>query len=519
MCLRPITIKNPSKYKKSYASEYGRTVELPKYLLPKDEYITVPCGKCAECRQSYHNSILQRAIVESLTSYIFFITLTYDNHHIPSIKVEDDTFLYADYDHIQNMFKRFRNLNNIDGREFRYLSVNEYGDRKHRPHFHLLLFVSKLEGDNDTTPHRLQKVIFNTLGDCFAVNKGTRKNPIYERLFTYRLKYKNGKLNTNYFVKYVEPNEFYSTINEEISETYTKTVRYLIGYVNKPSAYEQKIEVMLDKYKETDRFLYNKLKHLLRSQIRYSKGFGCGFVDGKKYYLPKISVRASSDTILYSDLVDSLPSSFEEFKEDYPDMYYSLDEFIKLDIYSRYTTWRECKRRFSSHEYLCHCIYLKYFSKEFTVKYRNFQDVVKPTISYSYDFIHRSYSYSPQKVNTVMPETDGLVYRFLREGVEAGIRQGVPFIAFKIIGEHRFTALCKYYKDRVCTIDDQVRMFNAIGVKSYEEWLEKFNKQRDISSVNRSRGNQLKYYNDEVVEQDDIINTIEGEQTYNYLFT
>ena len=303
MCLAPVKIKNPHKYKgNQFASEKGKGVQLPKYLLPSTDYITVPCGKCSECRDTYYNSILQRAIIESFSSYIYFITLTYDNEHIPSIELEGEKFLYANYDHIQGMFKRFRNLDNIDGREFRYLSVNEYGDHNHRPHFHLLLFVSKLENDDEQTPHNLRDVIFNTLGDCFAVNKGTRKNPKYEKLFTYRMKYKNGKLHTNYFVKYVEPNEFQKLCDMDcIQDTsYVKTVRYLIGYVNKPSKYEQKLDCIINSYKD-DSFTYLKLRHLLKSQVRYSKGFGCGFQNGKKYYMEKISVRCSNNIITTSN--------------------------------------------------------------------------------------------------------------------------------------------------------------------------------------------------------------------------
>lgn len=519
MCQCPIKIKNPSKYRNAYASELGKRVDIPKYLLPSDDYIEVPCGKCSECRATYHNSILQRAIVESMSSYIYFITLTYDNAHIPSIEIDGEKFLYADYDHIQNMFKRFRNLDNIDGREFRYLTVNEYGDKKHRPHFHILLFVAKLDGDNETTPHFIQDVLFKSLGPLFSINVGTRKNPKYERLFTYKFKYTSQGPKTNYFVKYVEPSEFYKYVSSQvIDESYVKTVRYLIGYINKPSKYEQKIECILNNYKKQDDFLYNKLRHLLKSQIRYSKGFGCGFTqDGKKYYMDKISVRASSNVLIYTDLVDNLPDDYNDFKENYEDLYNDLREFIKEDHYSRYNNWKKCLNSFSSHEYLLHCIYLKYFRKEFSIKYNSYKDHVKPTVSYNYDFVHRGYLYDMPKVRTTTPE-DSPIYRYLRQGIEEGINAKVPFLAFKMVGEKSYTALCKYYKDRVCTIDDQVRLFQILGVNSYEEWLDLFSKSKNNNKIDISKGNEYKYYNDDDVDISTINETISGEQVYKYLF-
>lgn len=58
-----------------------------------------------------------------------FITLTYDDKHVP-----------ADYGlhkiHLQNFFKRVRNAGYI----FRYFACGEYGDQSKRPHYHAILF-------------------------------------------------------------------------------------------------------------------------------------------------------------------------------------------------------------------------------------------------------------------------------------------------------------------------------------------------------------------------------------------
>lgn len=181
------------------------------------------------------------------------------------------------------MFKRFREHRHIN-REFRYLCVNEYGDKKHRPHFHILLFVGKQDNDDENTPHFIREVLFQNLGNYFSKNVGTRKNPQYEKLFTYQVKNTIKGIKTNYYVKYVESDDLFTIVNNDFipKDENVKSIRYLVGYVNKPSKYEQKIDCIIDSYKDDNR-LYLKLRHLLKSQLRFSKGFGCGFTDGKSF--------------------------------------------------------------------------------------------------------------------------------------------------------------------------------------------------------------------------------------------
>lgn len=167
---------------------------------------------------------------------------------------------------------------------------------------------------------------------------------------------------------------------------------------------------------------------------------------------------------------------------------------------------------------MCHCIYLKYFKNEFNSIYQSYKDNVKTTISYHYNYLHRGYIYDFQKVKTYEPE-DSAVFRYIRKGVEEGLAAGVPFLAFKMIGQQRFTALCKYYKDRVCTVDDTVRLYSKLGVCNYEEWIELFNKQKNLSKANIAAGNVYKYYNSDVVEHSKVQNISKDEQYYVKLFS
>lgn len=524
MCLNPITITNPNFGKSQYASQHGGLAKVPSNLSPSTKDMQVPCGKCAECRASRYNAILQRSLVESMSAYMYFVTLTYDNNHIPCLVFPDGKKIYfADYQHIKDLFKRLRNSECLGDREFRYLCVNEYGDTTNRPHFHIIIFVGKMDTDNKNTPYEIEAILFKNIQRLYATNVGTRKDPVYQPLFTYArwFNWHKNRFEDNYRVTYVEP-----TNPLEQMQTFlvpdlatVKTTKYLIGYVQKPSDFETAVEQYLKKY-ENDPLMQDQLKRLFKSHIRYSKGFGCGFMNGKKYYLPRISVRASSNAIYYSDLAKCLPKTYQEFAELYPDQAEELQHFIKADIYRKYRKlrWKECLSYMSTEDYMHHCMYVRYFKKEFTEKYRNYfrrDKNTQATVSYYYKYSHRNSYYAPPTVSTTKPE-DSPVYRFLRKGVEEGIASKVPYLAFKMIGQQKFTALCRYYKERVCTIEDTIRMYQAVGVSNYEEWQALFVKQKNTRKQALAKGNQAKYFNEyKKIEQ----KTCKDEKNALYLYS
>lgn len=90
----------------------------------------VPCGKCTAClsqkRQAW-SFRLQQEMKHSSSAY--FITLTYDDDHVPERVNKED---------VQKFLKRFRK--SIHPFRVRYFAVSEYGEKHGRPHYHLLLF-------------------------------------------------------------------------------------------------------------------------------------------------------------------------------------------------------------------------------------------------------------------------------------------------------------------------------------------------------------------------------------------
>ena len=97
----------------------------PRYV----NHVEISCGKCHGCRadtalmwsiRGYHESTLH--------DQNCFVTLTYDDDHLPSDGKIDKS-------HLQKFFKRIRKTTKI-----RYLACGEYGSHTRRPHFHAIIF-------------------------------------------------------------------------------------------------------------------------------------------------------------------------------------------------------------------------------------------------------------------------------------------------------------------------------------------------------------------------------------------
>lgn len=107
------------------------------------DYMTVPCGKCEGCLLDKAFAWSVRCTCESFYhSESYFLTLTYDSEHLP-----DDHQLNRV--HVQQFVKRLRRAFPKD--RLRVFYCGEYGERRHRPHYHMIIFGLPLARDN----HRL----------------------------------------------------------------------------------------------------------------------------------------------------------------------------------------------------------------------------------------------------------------------------------------------------------------------------------------------------------------------------
>lgn len=95
MCLSPIIRPNPyfspdSVKVSGHASTLrhrGAHLVGMQFRKPDEQYIYVPCNVCPSCVAMRQNDIVQRAQVEARFCHVFFLTLTYNNEHLPRISV------------------------------------------------------------------------------------------------------------------------------------------------------------------------------------------------------------------------------------------------------------------------------------------------------------------------------------------------------------------------------------------------------------------------------------------------
>jgi hypothetical protein len=94
--------------------------------------LSLPCGQCVGCRLERSRQWAIRCMHEAqMHTENCFITLTYDNAHLPS----DRSLHYRDF---QLFIKRLRKR--YPGRRIRYYMAGEYGEKLGRPHWHACIF-------------------------------------------------------------------------------------------------------------------------------------------------------------------------------------------------------------------------------------------------------------------------------------------------------------------------------------------------------------------------------------------
>lgn len=182
------------------------------YNLYLGDYVLVPCRVCAACRSSYARDLQNRIEDECRAhKYNFFVTLTYDNEHMPmyyaypseggvyfrafrgnkplldaqglelpelDFNLEDSW--YAEPQHnpfstgfgfcykpdIQKFIKRLRiklvrKYGNVSSSKIRYFVASEYGPITYRPHYHGVLFC-----DDDRIAGDLPRLIYEAWAMC-----------------------------------------------------------------------------------------------------------------------------------------------------------------------------------------------------------------------------------------------------------------------------------------------------------------------------------------------------------------
>lgn len=140
----------------STGKKYYRTDSVHSYSDSLDEWIKIPCGQCFECRLQRSRQWADRCMLEmQYHEENYFITLTYDDAHLPKNEVIDRetgelvpvaTLVKKD---LSDFVKRVRRYQDYDGftQSIRFFGCGEYGSETMRPHFHVILFGLHLPKD------------------------------------------------------------------------------------------------------------------------------------------------------------------------------------------------------------------------------------------------------------------------------------------------------------------------------------------------------------------------------------
>lgn len=103
--------------------------------------IQVPCGRCIACRVSKAQLWTDRIKAEIILhdNLFSFVTLTYDDEHVPH---SPKGLMTLSKDDFTNFMKRFRYylFEYLEKKlSFKYFACGEYGEKYGRPHYHLLI--------------------------------------------------------------------------------------------------------------------------------------------------------------------------------------------------------------------------------------------------------------------------------------------------------------------------------------------------------------------------------------------
>lgn len=126
----------------------------------------------------------------------FFITLTYDEEHVPKVVDEDSIGFTLRKEDAQQFIKNLRRFFDYHNeKKFRFYLCGEYGEFTHRPHFHAILFGLDPEVDL-----RCEEVIGkNELGQPYF------KSPVLDKVWNkgYTLACDVSYETCNYVARYV----------------------------------------------------------------------------------------------------------------------------------------------------------------------------------------------------------------------------------------------------------------------------------------------------------------------------
>lgn len=150
------------KQKIIIASKFDDKDPMAYDLLEQRGQFLIPCGKCIGCRLDYARHWADRMTLEYVScGKACFVTLTYKDEELPDTNPETGEFFNhktdlndvgapispLKKDDLQEFMKCLRSkfVDNGHDVKIRFFACGEYGEKRHRPHFHIILFGVDLQ--------------------------------------------------------------------------------------------------------------------------------------------------------------------------------------------------------------------------------------------------------------------------------------------------------------------------------------------------------------------------------------
>lgn len=111
-------------------------------------YIEVPCGSCIECRLEHARQWAFRCVKEAQQhKFNMMATLTYSEDTVPrSFGIDKEGELVPTVTLCKRDVQLFlKRLRKNTGQKFRYFYCGEYGEKRGRPHYHIIFFGLRLQ--------------------------------------------------------------------------------------------------------------------------------------------------------------------------------------------------------------------------------------------------------------------------------------------------------------------------------------------------------------------------------------
>lgn len=256
MCLSPRVLPNPNR------NILSRSTDFAPFYDTESEHLLIPCGRCSVCLQLKQQYLVQRVQMESLDNIILYGMLSYNPETLPVMDVNGFKIKYADIRHFQDMIRLIRKNDNLP--DFRYFACTERGGKRHRPHFHFMVFYPKSAVSDDygriNSWHlqHLQAVFHPFFLERWRHNIGSRKFPIWKPNCTYIQR----GFKRNYDLQVID------TISSDCADS----AFYITKYSTKFDDYEDRLKSAIRL--NTPEAEFKEIWQKIRSKYLMSKGFG-----------------------------------------------------------------------------------------------------------------------------------------------------------------------------------------------------------------------------------------------------